>query len=656
MKTTRFALIASLLVIAQCHCLFAQWEHMDGPYGGTVNTLVQSGTSLLAGTSGGGVFRSTDDGNTWTSSSMGLTEGDVRALAVSGSYTFVGTWGGGVHRSSDEGVSWRSANTGMPQYLITSVAALGTTVFAGTCNNGTMRSTDNGATWKSVKGLSTLTTIAFAKQGSTLFVGTDMGVYVSTDDGQSWQESLTVSLTYGLTVLGSSVYACTFNSGVFRSTDNGTTWTGLNNGIPEGTTLTALAANGGDVYVAGTRLDWQTYKIYGGLYCSSDGGSSWTEQNIGLSSLDIKTVIARGSTVFVGTLYGGVFRSTNRGKTWIPVNVDLAASRVDAIAVVGNDVFAASQNTGVNMFREGNTGWETRSTNIEHLHARAVAATNSSMIAYSGSKFYRSTNGGLHWDIVLSRKTTMAVNTIVVRDNNYYISGWGGIYCSKDDGVTWENIKNMGYGEDITSFAISGKYLIAGSDDSGVFRSSDNGATWALSNEGLSFKRVQTVAANSSHLFAGTRPGYVYRSSDNGSTWQMCYSEMGTGDVVAIEVIGTNVFVATTSMGILRSTDNGATWQAISSNLLNDNFRSIAFSKTHIYAGSNGHGVWRRPLSELISSVDQVDSELGDEHLSSAPYQDYDLFGRIVHESHRGVVLRVRTMRDRMVVEKFVKW
>ena len=63
-----------------------------------VLTLAVSGTSLFAGTSGGGVFRSTDNGASWTAASTGLTSTTVRALAVSGTSLFAGTGGGGVWR------------------------------------------------------------------------------------------------------------------------------------------------------------------------------------------------------------------------------------------------------------------------------------------------------------------------------------------------------------------------------------------------------------------------------------------------------------------------------------------------------------------------------------------------------------------------------
>ena len=71
----------------------AQWVQTNGPFGGTINSLVVSGTNIFAGTFGGGVFLSTDNGSNWTAVNNGLTNTDVRSLLVSGTNIFAGTLG-----------------------------------------------------------------------------------------------------------------------------------------------------------------------------------------------------------------------------------------------------------------------------------------------------------------------------------------------------------------------------------------------------------------------------------------------------------------------------------------------------------------------------------------------------------------------------------
>jgi photosystem II stability/assembly factor-like uncharacterized protein len=101
--------VLSLIVILVLGALNtqAQWEQSNGPYGGDVRSLIQSGNYLYAGTFGGGVFRSSDNGESWQEKSIGLNNRDVYSLIQSGNYIYAGTDGGGVYRSTDNGESWQ---------------------------------------------------------------------------------------------------------------------------------------------------------------------------------------------------------------------------------------------------------------------------------------------------------------------------------------------------------------------------------------------------------------------------------------------------------------------------------------------------------------------------------------------------------------------
>ena len=54
----------------------------DLPYGGHIKSFAVSGTNIFAGTVGGGVFLSTDNGTSWTQVNNGLTNTDMSSLAV----------------------------------------------------------------------------------------------------------------------------------------------------------------------------------------------------------------------------------------------------------------------------------------------------------------------------------------------------------------------------------------------------------------------------------------------------------------------------------------------------------------------------------------------------------------------------------------------
>jgi hypothetical protein len=119
--------------------LFAQWVQTAGPTGGFVTSLAVSGANLFAGTSGGGVFLSTNSGTNWTAVNTGLTDTLVKSLALSGTNLFAGTEGGRVFLSTDNGTQWTAVDTGLASFAVNVLAVSGGNLFAGT---------DGSSAWK----------------------------------------------------------------------------------------------------------------------------------------------------------------------------------------------------------------------------------------------------------------------------------------------------------------------------------------------------------------------------------------------------------------------------------------------------------------------------------------------------------------------------
>ncbi|HEY9164678.1 MAG TPA: T9SS type A sorting domain-containing protein [Candidatus Kryptonia bacterium] len=142
----------------------------------------------------------------------------------------------------------------------------------------------------------------------------------------------------------------------------------------------------------------------------------------------------------------------------------------------------------------------------------------------------------------------------------------------------------------------------------GTYRSSDNGSTWKETNSGLQdvFSGVQSLVISDTRLFAGTGKG-VYISTNNGDSWES--KGLSNNSVLSLACYGTDLFAGTSHNGVFVSTDTGSTWTSVSAGLPNASIDALALSGKDLFAGtsqSNSHsafGVWRRPLSEMITEV-----------------------------------------------------
>ena len=200
-----------------------QWRQTSGPEGADVISLLSVGPNLFAGTTVSGVFRSTNQGESWRPINEGLLSPSVQSLAAVGTNIFAATVGGGVFRLIDQEERWVAVNAGLTDLIVGGLAVSGTNIFAMT-RGSVFRSGDQGESWIAVnKGLPTNPLISsIAAVGPNIFVGLlplDAGVVFRSDDqGDHWT-ALDLGLTSlgvrALAVAGGRLFAGTFGSGVF---------------------------------------------------------------------------------------------------------------------------------------------------------------------------------------------------------------------------------------------------------------------------------------------------------------------------------------------------------------------------------------------------------------------------------------------------------
>lgn len=267
----------------------ALWTE-QGPsnVGARCNTLAakpDDENTVLAGFSGGGIFKTTDGGVNWRpvfDDHIELSIGDITFDPNNPNIVYVGTGDPNVPAIPYNG-------------------------------NGIYKSTDAGETWTHL-GLSTQGVISkvvinpnnsqqlwVATMGKPYARDNERGIYMSKDGGNTWQHVLFVSNQAGASDLVMSpvnpniLYASFWdrirnnqesviygpNAKIFKSTDGGETWTQLGGGLPTGTLgRTGLAisqTNPNKVYA----VFIDSLSTPHSLHKTTDGGLSWTPVNIG---------------------------------------------------------------------------------------------------------------------------------------------------------------------------------------------------------------------------------------------------------------------------------------------------------------------------------------------------------------------------------------
>jgi hypothetical protein len=189
---------------------------------------------------------------------------------------------------------------------------------------------------------------------------------------------------------------------------------------------------------------------------------------------------------------------------------------------------------------------------------------------------------------------TSGINLYAGTDEN-------GVYLTTDNGTSWKRIDGgYFYFDPVYSLVAEENNLFAGTIWN-VHHSTDNGLTWINKSDNLIFFWINALAKSNSNIFAGTEGGGILCSTDNGSSWNPANSGL-TNDTVHTLLAANGELFAGTSDGIFISYDNGSNWTDVSFGLGARYVRSLAINSTYLYAGG-WYGVWRRPLTEMITAV-----------------------------------------------------
>ncbi len=601
-------LFATLAVMPPC-MLHAQWVQTNGPWGGTVQAFTFQNGSLFAGTWGDGIFRSTDNGASWTPSSTGLTNGAVQTFAIVGTNIFAGT-DSGVYLTSDNGNTWHGS--GLTSYLVSTLFSNGTTLFAAT-DGGTFRSTDNGKNWTTIG----INAASFASIGSSLFASVYVGMYEggfveSIDDGITWTSAGVSQVLFApLAVMGTTLFGGTHGAGVWSSTDSGASWLPDTNGFSNAD-ISSLIIDDSNIYVSDS---WR-------LWHSRNRGASWDSSSDGISNvIGFGPLEAVGSTLFAGSFEDQVFRSSDSGETWTAATDGITDADIAVLATVGTNLFAAENaSNGLFLSTDNGTSWSTAGLSGYYVDDLAVMGTTLFAVANGPygippGGIFRSRDNGKSWILIDTEPTTI----LTVSGTNLFAANDSVFYYSSDSGSNWiaqtvENEKNLGVGGygGASLFAAIGTTLFAAAEGPDEFptgvvlRSTDLGATWTSLATPMSY--FYYLFANGTSLFAVSYNDSIYRSTDSGNSWKEAFAGLPGNGISSFTASGSNLFVSDDKSGVYFSIDNGTTWESKNTGLIPFyGITCLVANGTNLFAGTNGYSVWDIPLSDFgISSVAQT--------------------------------------------------
>ncbi|MFA5805466.1 MAG: T9SS type A sorting domain-containing protein [Melioribacteraceae bacterium] len=301
---------------------------------------------------------------------------------------------------------------------IKTLAISGNNIFAVT-NVGVFLSTDNGINWNAVNnGLTATLFSCIAINNNNIFVGTsDRGIFLSTNDGSSWtavNDGLTETNVNALAISNNNIFAGTGNRGVFLSTDNGLTWKAANIGLPTNNYIFSILVNGNNIFAS--------FGGGKGVFLSTNNGSSWKSVSIGLPSNGAVNVLAiRGNNIFAGTSDQGVFLSTDNGSTWLPVNNGLSSiANIRAFAINGNHIFAATWTDGVFLSTDDGLNWTPVNNGLTNVNTVSLATINNYILVGTY------TNG--IWKRLLSEMSIFYSVVTVSNPSNGGTTNGAGIY------------------------------------------------------------------------------------------------------------------------------------------------------------------------------------------------------------------------------------
>ncbi len=433
------------------------------------------------------------------------------------------------------------------------------------------------------------------------------GLYRRAAEADTWSRVASFDDNYFHSAYAASdgtVFVTNDASGVLRSTDGGTTWQAVGDGLEN----TPASREGCRLYDPFTGVHRRVYAFAPmpsgaylaatdcGLYRAEASAESWSY--VGLRAYDLRSVIVHPTgTLLAGSRSDGLFRSTDGGATW---------------------------------FRETFDG------DVESSIISGLVVDEAGRVYAGTTVLHVSTDAGATWQRVEGTGDRFGYPAIVARPEGLYATSLNGLIFS-ENGTDWSVIEGLpetgvreyGTVQDL-AFYPDGTALVK-LFNAGLARSEGSLQRWRRYNTGLQAVDMRSVTSGPEDALytLALQPDVAHRSLDGGRTWTPMDGLMNES-VDELFVDGEGTVYAVSLFRFYRSTDRGATWTASTPRAGdlqyglsrgNTNYRLAATvtlqgtllagaGPSGVYRSDDGGATWIRTLSTVRAADIAASSEV----------------------------------------------
>lgn len=557
---------------------------------------------------------------------------------------YVCTPAGGLWKSTDLGDNWTSLTDHLPAIGASGLAidptnsnvlylATGDGDGSDTYSFGVLKSIDGGETWETTSLIYEFSQevrcsdiLLDPTDPNKIWVATNLGLLTSTDAGNSWVETIHGSIR-DIEVKPNDpniVYAAGRN--FYRSADGGMSFSQITEGVPPNPNVNRLAiaitaANPDLVYmIAGSNEDSGFY----GFYRSDDsgqsfelrsdspniltyseigdgvGGQSWYDLAITASSTD-------ENDVFIGGV--NVWKTGNGGLSWeiishwvYPSNIGYTHADIHVLEAYGNKLYCGSDG-GIFSSNDDGSSWEDRSAGLQisQFYRLAVSTTNPDIILTAAQDNGTNIFNGTEYSHLLGGDGNAALIDYSNDQIMYSAYPGGEIQKSTNGGQSFDDF-NQGIDESgswVTPFKISPtnhNVLFAAFEN--VWRKSGNADWQRISNFSISGTlQALCIAPSDADVIYTAKYGTIFKTTDGGENWSNISNGLPNLTITGIEIHPENPAELWVTMSgynanskVFHSTDSGDNWENLTLNLPNIPVNCVSYqlgSSDGIYIGTD---------------------------------------------------------------------